>query len=290
MFKRIIVLALVSLFIGSTAEAQPVHWWRLEAEPAFFVDSIGSSDLVHSLGTVAPLPLPASGRGSDFPGWLSGPTGGSNLTAAEFDASGGLKTTFGGTTGDFTVEAFIHADVLDDSFGHTIVASTRNFTGASLSSWFFQLRTDGFAGTAVGELVLAPSPGAGFEVVGSGFVIPAGKDYYVAAAFNLAGGAVTFYVQNLTDGGALQVSSKPHSQTSLGLITRLAIGGDPDDLYLEFDGLIDEVRLSDGLLAASELLVNSTTPPVAPIPVTSPMGAALLALGLFMSAARVLRH
>lgn len=101
------------------------------------------------------------------------------------------------------------------------------------------------------------SDGTAFELVGSDFILNTGIDYYVAVAVDLSGETVTFYLQDLTNGGTLQSVTKSHSRSTLNPISALAIGDDgtgwPD---FNLDGLIDEVRISEGVLPQEDLLIN----------------------------------
>ncbi|HVJ46751.1 MAG TPA: LamG-like jellyroll fold domain-containing protein, partial [Luteolibacter sp.] len=98
-------------------------------------------------------------------------------------------------------------------------------------------------------------------------------DYYVAATVNFTGTTVetVFYIQNITDSGALiSMNGTPATlpagysalPTSLYNSTaNFAIGasyatGSPSRYY---DGLIDEVRLSDTVLSPSQLLAVPET-------------------------------
>jgi hypothetical protein len=91
-----------------------------------------------------------------------------------------------------------------------------------------------------------------------------GRDYYVASVFNLAAQQVTFYLQDLTNAGPLQTSTAAHPLTTLNTTSGLVIGGFTVDAF-EFglDGLIDEVRLSNTVLAPSDLLVSAVPVPAA---------------------------
>ena len=87
-----------------------------------------------------------------------------------------------------------------------------------------------------------------------------GKDYYGAAAVDIPGGTVTFFLQDLSDGGPLQQASRPHNVGTLNTSDQLSIGGLSSSSFFDIDGLIDEVRISDQALRAQELLANNIIP------------------------------
>ncbi|QSA97349.1 LamG-like jellyroll fold domain-containing protein [Methylococcus sp. EFPC2] len=240
------------------ADADTLHYWRFEIAPGFTADSAGFSALV---GGGTQTAVPASGPGSAFPHYFSVPGGGPNTSAAAFHGSEALSTTIAPITSNFTVEAFVHLNSAEGPFGKCIVCSTTNSASIAETSFALEVRLDQVYGSQIGELVLATSDGASLAFVNSGFVLGTGTDYYVASAFDLSGNA-SFWVQDLTNGGVLQSTSKAHGATSLNSIASLAIGGDGAGAKFgfELDGLIDEVRLSNTVLDESQLLINNTTP------------------------------
>ena len=76
-------------------------------------------------------------------------------------------------------------------------------------------------------------------------------------------GSATFYVQNLTDGGSLLTSTVSHSFSSLNNLTTVQIGGIAgfSNNDVSFDGLIDNVRISNAALVSSALLINAIPEP-----------------------------
>ena len=111
----------------------------------------------------------------------------------------------------------------------------------------------------------------------STFVLSPGVDYYVAAAVDIPGSTVTFYRKDLTAGGPLQSFVASHARTALNNNTAFQIGSSTGPLGFDFgfDGLIDEVRLSNTALGSGGLLI-----------VPEPSPAALLGLGLLALAGR----
>jgi hypothetical protein len=108
----------------------------------------------------------------------------------------------------------------------------------------------------------------GEQAIFSDQYIQLDKPYYLAAALKLATGTpgndskpgtVTFFVKDLSnDDEPLLIASVPHSLAG-GLANRLplAIGGQSSGTRSFFDGLVDNVRLSDGALPVDQLLFTS---------------------------------
>lgn len=256
-----IAVAASVLWHAGIATADTIHLYRFEGGSGFLADSAGAADLTpFSVGQFFPA---ATGRGSSFPTWDGG-----NASGLDVFSSGRAYAAASPVTGDFTAEAFVHFDSLAGSYGAHIVGFA-NSGAAEFISWTLQARFDGTGGTQAGELILAvfDTSFAG-EVVGSDVVMEAGKDYYIGVSFDLAGGEVVFYVQNLTDSGALQVITRSHATPDLNPIGYLGVGGFPGSSLLSVDGLVDEVRISDAVLAQQDLLVNLAQPPI-PEPATS---------------------
>ena len=71
-------------------------------------------------------------------------------------------------------------------------------------------------------------------------------------------GDVTFYAQNLTDGGTLQSNTQSHALSSYFRDDHFAVGNTIGGGANQLDGVIDEVRISRGILQVSELLIASS--------------------------------
>jgi hypothetical protein len=98
-------------------------------------------------------------------------------------------------------------------------------------------------------------------------LIESGKSYYVAAVVDTSRVAddktaiVTFYLQNLTDGGEMQtftVTDTYNQQTTIYNATNvgLSVGGNWYQSNSYMNGSIDRVRLSAGALSQDRLLKN----------------------------------
>ncbi|NQT94485.1 MAG: LamG domain-containing protein [Lentisphaerae bacterium] len=226
-------------------------YYRFEDSPGFTSDSSGHAWFDLDNTSVVQTNIPASGRGSAFPNPVP-QTGAANSDAADF-TTGDLFDT-GNTSviiveSNFTAEAFINpTEVVSrgnivSMWDHTVGERSLMFSveANSLSLFLSETGSDG------------PNDSAGFSIL-------ANKDYFVAVTFDQTDQAngIVFYATNLTDGGALQVSTASHSIVSLNTDDRLTLGataGGGND----FLGFMDEVRLSRRVLSYSEMLISSGT-------------------------------
>jgi len=170
-------------------------------------------------------------------------------------------------SGDFTVEAFIVIRSVYDSGGVRVIASVwsgnEKEPGWSLGITGKQSRRK--PQTLVMQLVGQKANGElGYDPVFSDHTVQLNKPYYVAAAVRLAKpdgtpGDVTFSVKDLgNDDEPLLTAAVPHQIVS-GVSGNfpLTIGGRTSKSDARFDGLIDDVRLSQSALAPSELLFTA---------------------------------
>ena len=267
------VLTLAVIMVAAPAAiAATISYYRFEDSPGFLKDSSGNGyDLTQpNPASGFQATLPASGRGSAFPTTIP-QTGAANAKA--YDVAGvtasPIQRTFVSppVAGDFTIEAFVHPDTFnftDAIFGNSDVNGTAGFA--------FQARHDTALGNPADALFLTVSDTSGgghfFYSPSSTFVLSTGIDYYVAAAFDDTLNATTLYLKDLTDNGALQSTTVILGGTwNMKGYVKYAIGNysaDTADGGAAFDGLIDEARLSSGLLPSDQLLI--TAPQVIPEP------------------------
>lgn len=263
-FRRLFA-ALLLLGGAELSQGATVGHWRFEGDAAGFVaDASGNGrTLTLANGTAAPtqLMLPSAGAGAKFHDPLL-QNDLLNAAAASFD--GGDRATAADdplfTSAAFTIEAYVHLTAVGSST--RFIAGHFNSSGSNQRSWALLVPSDGKL-----SLYLS-SNGSGTENLSSNFTLSAGKDYYVAAAINLAdttSSGITFYYQNLTDGGAFQSQTIAHTTTAvLDSSAPFSIGSTANGTSF-FTGLIDEVRYSNSRLPITALLaVDPENPPQPP--------------------------
>jgi hypothetical protein len=169
--------------------------------------------------------------------------------------------------GDFTIEAFIVLRSVYETGEVRVLAA--NWTGDERQpGWSFGVtgkQSRRKPQTLVLQLVGKNQQGQRIhEPLFSDQHLQLNKPYYVGAAVKLAGetaGSVAFYLKDLAnDDEPLLSASVPHAVVGdykNGL--PLTIGGRAT-LSSRFDGLIDDVRLSDEALPADRLLYASDSP------------------------------
>jgi hypothetical protein len=232
---------LLILQAGSSA-ADTIHYWQFEDSPGLLEDSVGLATL-SAFGSGLQVTLPESGRGSSFDVVVEGTTSAVDVGSTRYLTTGHFTLT------DFTVEVLAHADTLTGSFGNTLAGAADAQQNTAIG-WILQVRYTGIQR----ELALILCNGSSCELNFSGIPVATGKDYFLAAAVDLDGGETTFYVQTLTDGGPLQSEPVSYSTTSLNAPANFAIGATGNG-NLFFDGLIDEVRISNTTLSEQQLLI-----------------------------------
>ena len=257
--KRFLVVAGVLGLMVAAAQAGTIGYWRFEGS-SFLGDS-GPNGLALTTTGTAPsqLTLPATGAGSTF---YDPVPAGANASAANYGTSqtGNFRIadTAAFTVSDFTIEALVNKAATSSNVMY--VASQWSNAGSFTNqrSWTFYM-------TAAGEMTVSLNHNGGSTstTIASGLTLDTGDDYYVAASFDLSDQAsgLTFYVKNLTDGGAMQTASFGHTLTALHNSTAyFEIGTyNNSDGSRRWKGLIDEVRLSNEVLPPSQLLPEPAT-------------------------------
>jgi hypothetical protein len=168
--------------------------------------------------------------------------------------------------GDFTIEAFVLLRSLyDDASVRTIVSQwnmSKNKPGWSLG---VTSRKSAFKPQTL-VLQLAGDPeknGTDYEAVFSGLHIALNKPYFVAVTFHLSDPdkqGITFYAKDLSnDEEPLQSVRSGHKMKGLSKPeAAFVIGGrDMEKVQHNWDGLIDDVRLSRGVLRPEQLLLTA---------------------------------
>lgn len=234
------IMSALGLFaIGTfSASAQTIGYWQFDGAN-FLSDS--------------------SGNGNDFS--VSSPGG--------VTQSGGDRAVFGGdgtldtgvdfiNNGSFTYEGFANIDLLPA--GRSILGGEYQ---ANDRGWELYLDS---TGEVVLELGRFGGNNAGRFYVSELLVTP-GNDFYFGVTVDtsdLANDTVTaqFFLQDLTVGSMLQTATVTRTDQTVFRNSSggFSIGGREGGLATIFDGSFDEVRLSNGILAQGDLLVNSSIP------------------------------
>jgi mono/diheme cytochrome c family protein len=166
-------------------------------------------------------------------------------------------------SGDFTIEAVIQLDSLyKDATVRTIVSHWDS--NSSHPGWALGVTSERSAykpRNLILQLVGDPARGgAGYEVIASGLRPQLNRPYYVAVSVRIADvspAGVTFTMRDLSQAdAAVQTAHVAHKVTghyrSPGA---LVIGGRDGANSHRWDGLIDDVRVSDSALPAEQLLL-----------------------------------
>lgn len=265
-------LLLVAL-LPATASAGTVAHWRFESG-GFLADSSGNGNTLTNVNSVAQYTLPGTGAGSAFPDPVP-QTNDSNGHAAHKNGTTNYFTAADNaafTSNTLTLEAFANIDTISTTSdvllaGHFTSSGNQRSYGIYLES-----STNEF------QFVVS-STGVGTEFIKSNLFFALDKDYYfgVSVTANSTASVAKFYLKNLTDGGPLQTASIAFGATSLHNSTgAFGLGAQGNGTSAStWTGYLDEVRLSNTVLSADQLLIASI-----PEPSTYTALAGLGALGL----------
>ena len=201
--------------------------------------------------------------GAHFPVGILGVGLNRSAVASHTGSSGFLARETTTIDDAFTVELFANFDNLDDTADRSVLAAQAEFpcclrSWASGFSWAFVVERQGaniFPGgtSQPRELELFASDGTDIWLIPSGIILAEGRDYYLSAAFDV-GANVRFYAKDLlTD--HVQIVSAQHSVSQVLAYDTLGVMW--PEQWSHVDGIIDEVRLSEGMLSEEELLVNN---------------------------------
>ncbi|VGO13937.1 Arylsulfatase [Pontiella desulfatans] len=239
MNKHIATGLLLLLALG--AQAETVGYWRFEP----------GEELANSAAGTLTLEVNGDAKAVKGSSFLNPVLDAENRGMADTDRVGAFFTTpdhavlnFGSAA--FTIEGFISPSPR----GFQTLAGQWGAKGEQ--SWRFWINEDNgrlsVNLTKDGTQTFAPRA---FTPVKGAFV--GGKNYYVAAVVEPADHRVTYYYQNLTDGGPLQSMKMEVSGFSalFDSSAPLRIGGNSHNEPARFD----EVRLTKGALKKTELLV-----------------------------------
>jgi hypothetical protein len=238
------------------ARSKPtLGYWRFESPAQPGLDSSGNSFDLSAGGSIEPLTV--GNAGGAFPNPLS-LTGQPNLRGLRLLETNLSRVAWPWVPAQLTVEAFFNLDTFGDARPYPLacqwdelVANSQGWLlGVALSSSATRLQFRTSSGTATANK----------------WTLNPGNDYYGAAVYDQ--GTVTFYLADLNSPEWL-TDHFVDSQTVTGLGNSLAnvnakdlrIGGyrqagfPYNGAIFPFNGLVDEVRVSQAALRPSELLV-----------------------------------
>ena len=167
-------------------------------------------------------------------------------------------------TDQFTIEAYVYMrSVFEDGTVRTIAALGNG--DAKSAGWTFGVTGKKSAykpQTLVLQLWGQDAQGkAACDAIFSGFLMQLNRPYYVAASINISDAGdkgVTFYLKDLAnDEEPMLVYSTTHKTVKMPVAKgHFTIGGTPGKQERSWDGLIDDVRLSNVALPQKQLIVN----------------------------------
>jgi len=237
---------------GSTGFAATVAYWRFDGSD-LYADASGNNHALYSKGTTAPTSytLPASGNGSTIP---------KTIPQNQLQNGVGVSLTGNKNFGQADSSAFINSTFTFELFFNSVdFGSNNKYLAGVTGSWTIFT-------SSTGELFLALSAnGSSYETISSKITLVKNTDYYLAVSVDLSqtsASGITFYLQNFTAGGELEVSSATHTTSSLYASTNpFSLGSpsaSPGGAY--FAGIMDEVRYSDNVLQPGQLLAAIPEP------------------------------
>ncbi len=180
-----------------------------------------------------------------------------------------LAAPLAGESGGFTVEAFFQLDSVYE--GGSVRTVVSKWTGArNTSGWKFGVTGKGSRRkpqTLVMQMV-GRQPGGGALTEAAVFSdqhVALDTPYYAAAAVAPATadgpGSVTFFLKDLSDNDTpISVVTHPQNLATVGNAAPVAIGRTGVKPQHLFDGLIDDVRISRGLLDLESTLFTDESP------------------------------
>jgi hypothetical protein len=278
--SSLLAFAAFNLIAIGSVSADTLLYYRMGDDTSLTTDSSGNGNALTASATQ--VSIPATGDGSTF----SDPiplTGDSNDYFASFDGGQSMSVAdpFDSLT-SFTAEAYVNLETYDSGSTQYVMSQYKSSTDSR--SWAIAVASSAGTGTAgSNELFLLLGVGSSSSIViPLGLTVSLDVDYYFAVSFDGTTDTddVTFYYQDLTNSGSLVVDTISSTVTSVNDVTTRFEVGSVNTGNNQWDGLIDEVRVSDTILSTSELLIS------VPEPSSFALMAGLLAVGCMARRAR----
>lgn len=253
--KTLFLLVGLVVLMAASLQAATVAHWRFESDGFYSDSGPGGHTLSNRLpgsGGVAATAyvLPATGKGSEFAGEIP-QTGATNAGAASF-SNGGLVSTHASGNNSWNLSTF----TIEAYFNLSTIEGIRTIAGQLASERRWLAVVNG------GKLTMILQNASGTE---SSFTVSTmnnlaiNTDYYMAISVDVTNPdpaqRLNFYLKDLTTDGPLLHQTQTTSFTDLRSSNApFSIGatGNPSS---PFSGIIDEVRFSDTVLGANELLI-----------------------------------
>lgn len=254
------ILAPNFLFAPSTDNGLFVHtvgYWRFEEgsvdAQAFGIDSILDETENGNDGT----PNGDAFYRSDVPTDIVPLTGADNLHSLDLDGNGYISIPRSPSlelTDQFTVEFWMKASSQQNDLYFLVVDKSHGFTDST--GWVFQGDGTGRLGFGIGN---GGSGAANFAGTLSSMSLLDDTWHHVAGTFDStdSGQEIKLYIDGMLDATG---ASGPMATNTRDINIGAAWGGGSYTRF--FNGSIDELRISDAVLGASEFLRSSVTPGV----------------------------
>ncbi|AQQ70977.1 hypothetical protein SMSP2_01341 [Limihaloglobus sulfuriphilus] len=264
--KLLVVSCLLVIVLSSAASyAATLAYWKFDegaADSQLLADSTGNTTNEFIRGT--------SASGFMDPTWTAGIKGDSALHFERLSAfpNGQVASFINGydpelnssalISSSFTVEAFINMDTLPDEGYSAVryVVSLCDRSGTYASYWNYSIRMRTADGKTYAEGNSRAADGS-WPTVTSSVALDAGVNYYLAYSYDDTTGEATIWVDEHSD--SVTFTSAPISNALEHPMFTIGARAPSTSYSAFFDGVIDDVRISDTALTQSELLVPEPT-------------------------------
>lgn len=263
-FRNFYLCIAACLMVGAAAQGATEGYWRFE-NGAFLNDSSGNARALSNTDTEGDdqYTLPATGPGASFPDpipqTLAANIQGALFTSSQFDSMSAADSNLSALIYEkpaFTIEAFVN---LTDASIRRTIASKWTSGGSEIYRFDVLSSTDTNARSLDFEFFGLRGSGGTIDIQIPAFIpLTLGVDYYVSVSLDFVNDSLDFYVQDLTNNGALQhdhvnIPDSTAVYFSTASTTSFRVGS----IFggSNWNGVIDEVRFSSSALSTSQLLV-----------------------------------